>query len=183
MTEPGAGREGCGADLLAIFADWETAVSTPGVGAVTAQLGFVSSSERSEPLGPGDSVVHSHWSRSSEARLSLVESFIVLLHQCLLCHKEPDPRVQSPLLGAFCLLLAGSLCHEDSWLPCTERICYRRPHAIKNQRKARNAPSRGHFVPKPLVGGFGCLELVLHGIRLLVEQHYEALDQSEQTIE
>ena len=33
------------------------------------------------------------------------------------------------------------------------------PYAIKNQRKARNAPSRGHFVPKPLVGGFGCLEL------------------------
>ena len=32
------------------------------------------------------------------------------------------------------------------------------PYAIKNQRKARNAPSRGHFVPKPLVGGFGCLE-------------------------
>ena len=28
-------------------------------------------------------------------------------------------------------------------------------YAIKNQRKARNAPSRGHFVPKHLVGGFG----------------------------
>ena len=28
-----------------------------------------------------------HWSRLNEARLSLVESFIVLLHQCLLCHK------------------------------------------------------------------------------------------------
>ena len=41
------------------------------------------------------------------------------------------------------------------------------PHAIKNQRKAKNAPSRGHFVPKPLVGGFGCLELVLYGIREL----------------
>ena len=36
-----------------------------------------------------------------------------------------------------------------------------------NQRKARNAPSRGHFVPKTLVGGFGCLELVLYGIREL----------------
>ena len=34
------------------------------------------------------SLVHSHWSRFNEARLSLVESFI---------------------LGAFCLLLAGSL--------------------------------------------------------------------------
>ena len=41
------------------------------------------------------------------------------------------------------------------------------PYAIKNQRKARNAPSRRHFVPKPLVGGFGCLELVLYGIREL----------------
>ena len=41
------------------------------------------------------------------------------------------------------------------------------PNAIKNQRKARNAPSRGHFVTKPLVGGFGCLELVLYGIREL----------------
>ena len=41
------------------------------------------------------------------------------------------------------------------------------PYAIKNQRKARNAPSRGHFVPKPLVGGFGCLKLVLYGIREL----------------
>ena len=48
-------------------------------------------------------------------------------------------------------------------------------YAIKNQRKARNAPSRGHFVPKPLVGGFGCLELVLYGIRELAYQHYEPL--------
>ena len=35
------------------------------------------------------------------------------------------------------------------------------PYAIKNQRKARNTPSRGHFVPKPR------LELVLYGIREL----------------
>ena len=41
------------------------------------------------------------------------------------------------------------------------------PYAIKNQRKARNAPRMGYFVPKPLVGGFGCLELVLYGIREL----------------
>ena len=47
------------------------------------------------------------------------------------------------------------------------------PYAIKNQRKARNAPSRGHFIPKPLVGGFGCLELVLYGIRVLSQQHYD----------
>ena len=47
------------------------------------------------------SVVHSHWSRLNEAQLSLVESFIVLRRQCLLCHKEPAPRIQSPLLGAL----------------------------------------------------------------------------------
>ena len=46
-------------------------------------------------------VVRSHWSRLIEARLSLVESFIVLLRQCLLCHKEPARRIQSPLLGAL----------------------------------------------------------------------------------
>ena len=40
-------------------------------------------------------------------------------------------------------------------------------YAIKNQRKARIAPIRGHFVPKPLVEGFEYLELVLHGIREL----------------
>ena len=35
------------------------------------------------------------------------------------------------------------------------------PYAIKNQRGASK---------KPLVGGFGCDELVLYGIRVLVEQ-------------
>ena len=52
MTVPGAGREG-GGDLLAILTDRKAAVTTARVGAVTAQLRFVSSSERSEPLGPG----------------------------------------------------------------------------------------------------------------------------------
>ena len=47
------------------------------------------------------------------------------------------------------------------------------PYAIKNQRKARNAPSRAHFVPKPLVEGFRGLKLVLYGIRVLAEQHYD----------
>ena len=89
-------------------------------------------------------MVHSHWSRSNKAWLSLVQGFIVLLRQCLLCHKEPAHRIQSPLLRA-CLLLPGSLCHKDSWLPCTERSYYRRPYAIKNQRGASK---------KPLVGGF-----------------------------
>ena len=38
-----------------------------------------------------------------------VEDFSEELLRCLLCHKEPARRIQSPLLGAFCLLLAGSL--------------------------------------------------------------------------
>ena len=42
------------------------------------------------------------------------------------------------------------------------------PYAIKNQRGASKDPL-GLFVPKPLVGGFGCPSWV--------EQHYEALDQ------
>ena len=33
----------------------------------------------------------------------------------LLCHKEPARRIQSPLLGAFCLLLAGSLWHKGAY--------------------------------------------------------------------
>ena len=40
-------------------------------------------------------------------------------------------------------------------------------------RHTRNAPSRGHFVSKPLVGGFGCLELVLYDIWELAWQHYK----------
>ena len=35
------------------------------------------------------SVLLSHWSSSNEARLSLVESFRVLLAPAELCHKEP----------------------------------------------------------------------------------------------
>ena len=33
----------------------------------------------------------------------------------------------------------------------------------------------------PLVGGFGCLELCLYGIRELTQHHYEALDQWERS--
>ena len=64
-------------------------------------------------IGRGSTMLGSHWSR-------------VLLRQCLLCHKEPAPRIQSPLLRALCLLLAGSLWHKDSCLPCTKRSHYRR---------------------------------------------------------
>ena len=40
-------------------------------------------------------------------------------------------------------------------------------YAIKNQLKAPKAPT---FVPTPLVGDFGCLELVLYGIVVVLEQ-------------
>ena len=45
------------------------------------------------------------------------------------------------------------------------------PYAIKNQR----------IQEMPLVGGFGCLELVLYGIRELAEQHYD-LNQPEHSV-
>ena len=81
-------------------------------------------------------LVHSHWSRNVEARLSLVESFKVLLALAVLCHKEPARASKSPLTGVFCLLLAASLWHKTAGEvnPCTERSYYRQPYAIKNQR-------------------------------------------------
>ena len=59
------------------------------------------------------------------------------------------------------------------------------PYTIKNQRGASKIPPLGVFcVPKPLVGGFGCDELVLYGIRELASrnimkifQFYKGLDQ------
>ena len=42
------------------------------------------------------------------------------------------------------------------------------PYAIKNLSERKEMP---------LVGGFGCLELVLYGIRGLAEQHYEPSEQ------
>ena len=68
--------------------------------------------------------------------------------------------------GAFCLLLAGSLWHKAAYnrtFPCMEANY---PYAIKNQRGASKEPLVGGFLrSKPLVGGFGCNELVLYGIR------------------
>ena len=63
--------------------------------------------------GPGHqvSVLHFHWSRNVFARLSLVESFRVLLAPAFLCHKEPARRI-----------LACSLWHKVVGF-----------HAIKNQ--------------------------------------------------
>ena len=89
---------------------------------------------------PGsNSLVHSHWSRNVEARLSLVESNAA---PALFCHKEPARRNTPPLLGG--ILLAPRwffLWHKrDRWLPWTERIYYRRPYAIKNQRRGSKIP-------------------------------------------
>ena len=62
-----------------------------------------------------------------------VEDFSEELLRCLLCHKEPARCIQSPLLGAFCLLLAGSLWHKGAYnrtFPCMEANY---TYAIKNQ--------------------------------------------------
>ena len=79
-------------------------------------------------IGRGMSRPGCHWSRAS----------LVMLAPAILCHKEPARE-----LGVFCLLLAGSLWHKHSWLPCTDRSYYRRPCAIKNQRRASKIPPLG----------------------------------------
>ena len=60
--------------------------------------------------------------------------------------------IRAPIIGPF-----------RAWKPPI-------PYAIKNERGAKQRHA------KTLVGGFGCDELVLYGIRELAEQHYEALD-------
>ena len=58
--------------------------------------------------------------------------------------------IRAPIIGPF-----------RAWKPPI-------PYAIKNQRGASKISPMGVFcVPKPLVGGFGCDELVLYGIREL----------------
>ena len=47
------------------------------------------------------SVLHSHWSRSNEPRLSLVESFRVLLAPAKLCHKDSYHARKGPIVGAL----------------------------------------------------------------------------------
>ena len=42
---------------------------------------------------------------------------------------------------------------KHNFIKYNEREGTTYPYAIKNQRKARNAPSRGHFVPKPPTRG------------------------------
>ena len=60
------------------------------------------------------SVLHSHWSTSNEAWLSLVESFIVLLVLvALLCHKVTYRRSKEPKAS----LSECSLWHKNRWLP------------------------------------------------------------------
>ena len=91
-----------------------------GEGGLAGLTGESQGEEETDPTQPHEgghgpppaSVVHSHWSRNVEARLSLVESLIVLL------------------LQLSYLVLYGI---RDRWLPCTERSYYRRPDAIKNQ--------------------------------------------------
>ena len=95
-----------------------------------------------------------------------------------LCHKEPARRIQSPLLGALERKIPPFACSSlvlygirDRWLPCTERSYYRRPYAIKNQRGASKIPPNGGILrSKAPSRGLWMPELVLYGIRELVEQ-------------
>ena len=86
-----------------------------------------------------------------------VEDFSEELLRCLLCHKEPARRIQSPLLGAFCLLLAGSLWHKGAYNRTFQCMEANYPYLMPLRTSSSH--------PKPPVGGFGCDELVLCGIR------------------
>ena len=108
-------------------------------------------------IGQGMSRLISHWSRASLVMLAPI-----------LCHKEPAQKslnAKYPHWVVFFLFLAGSLCHKDSWLPCTERSYYRRPYAIKNQRGSSKIP--------PMT------ELVLYGMRLLAQASLGKLSTNE----
>ena len=68
-------------------------------------------------IGRAPTLLRSHWSRASLSSDAGASS---------LMPKRTSSDIQSPLLGSlerkiFCLLLAGSLWHKDSWLPCMER--------------------------------------------------------------
>ena len=47
------------------------------------------------------------------------------------------------------------------------------PALLCHKEPAQGTESPSKRQEMPLVGGFGCLELVLYGIRDLVEQHYD----------
>ena len=103
---------------------WCTATPTcPGVG-------------QREEIYPGYNsvMVHSHWSRNVEARLSLVERIIVLLRQPSYAIKN---QLGQRVFACSSLVLYGI---RDRWLPCTERSYYRRPDAITNQLRASKMP-------------------------------------------
>ena len=63
------------------------------------------------------SVLHSHWSSSNEALLSLVESFRVLLRQQ--CPKEPARRIQTPYYGLW-----NAKRPKGSFLACPSLVLY-----------------------------------------------------------
>ena len=97
-----------------------------------------------------------------------LEDFSEELLLCLLCHKDLGRRIQSPLLGAFCLLLAGSLWHRGAYnrtFPCMKANY---PYAIKNQQGASK---------KPLVGSGSLAGSLWHKRHWCSNTTYEALDQ------
>ena len=108
------------------------------------------------------SLESAEWKTSGALSLVGIVEIVVLLRQLSYAIKNQLVASKAPY---YSLVLYGI---RDRWLPCTERSYYRRPYAIKNQRGASKIPPMGLFcVSKPLVGGFGCDELFLYGIREL----------------
>ena len=62
-----------------------------------------------------------------------------------------ESHLRRAFLGSSCVFFGISTATHGSI------IHYRHPHAKKKQRRARIAPSRGHFDPKAMIRGFGCL--------------------------
>ena len=96
-------------------------------------------------IGPDQTRLGSHWSRSDEAWLSLVQSFLAIKIQ--LGH----PNV----ISCSSLVLCGL---RNIWLPYTKcPTIYRCPYAIKNQHREIKG-LLGPFVPKTR-SFFGCPSL------------------------
>ena len=105
------------------------------------------------------SVLHSHWSRFNEALIG--RELRSVATPAIICHKEPALASKDQMVlwnskrpkGSFCLhyAAAGSLWHNDSWLPCTGRS------VIKNQRRASKKDLPVFFLcSKAPNRGFGC---------------------------
>ena len=106
---------------------------------------------------PPTSLLHSHWSRSNQARLSLVQSFSMLT--AILCHKEPAQASED--LGALkrkknkfipCFPYAGSLWHKGAYNRTTIP-----PHHYNTMNVSTNESGEHWNVASPLLPALACL--------------------------